>query len=224
MQKLKDEAIQQGRQVEQLLLEVTDIKKQHQRTVDNLKVRHRGTLSRYKKEHAMSILKKNTKLHAADRHAQEMNVFYFELSDEIRNAKQLAKSSLKDAKTLRDSKISIVAKLKSQHQSINSLTDELCDKDNVIQELTEKVEQYKEVIDFIQYQYEERESLSSKTLPLVLMITIKMKLQSLPPCLSKNIWWQIESIEVSSWNVVYLMNVIIQYFTNHCRQFQQVNI
>ena len=152
MQKLKDEAIQQGRQVEQLLLEVTDIKKQHQRTVDNLKVRHRGTLSRYKKEHAMSILKMNTKLHAADRHAQEMNVFYFELSDEIRNAKQLAKSSLKDAKTLRDSKISIVAKLKSQHQSINSLTDELCDKDNVIQELTVKVGQCEEIIDFIQYQ------------------------------------------------------------------------
>ena len=86
-----------------------------------------------------------------------MNEFYFELSDEIRHAKQLAKSSIKDAKTLRDSKMSIVVKFKSQHQSINSLTDELCDKDNVIQDLTEKVEQYEEVIDFIQCQYEERE-------------------------------------------------------------------
>ena len=53
--------------------------------------------------------------------------------------------------------MSIVAKFKSQHKSINSLTDELCDKDNVIQELTEKLELYKEVIDFIECQYEERE-------------------------------------------------------------------
>jgi predicted RNase H-like nuclease (RuvC/YqgF family) len=131
-------------------LEITDIKKQHQQTVDYLWVRHHSTLGIYKKEHAISNLKKNTKIHVADHHVQEMNEFYFELSDKICHAKQLAISSIKETiDTTRLQDVKCFSKFKSQHQRINSLTDELCNKDNVIQELTEKVEQYKEVIDFI---------------------------------------------------------------------------
>ena len=59
--------------------------------------------------------------------------------------------------------------------SLNDLTDKIKDEENHILDQKNKVKEYKDVIDFMHPQYEERESWSSGILRNVLMIITRMR-------------------------------------------------
>mgnify|MGYP006210245433 CR=1 FL=1 len=68
----------------------------------------------------------------------------------------------------------MTVKLNDRSRSLNDLTDEIRDRENHILDLKNKVKEYKDVIDFMQYKYKERE-LEFRYIVNVLTIITRMR-------------------------------------------------
>ena len=88
-------------------------------------------LSKTKNEHSAVVISYKQQLQQALTNAREVNEFTFELMNEVKQWRRSEKTSKDVAKTLREKPSDMTVKLNDHSRSLNDLSDEIRDNENL---------------------------------------------------------------------------------------------
>ena len=139
-----------------------NLKRDYNAVLDDIKIKHRQSLRKYQILHAQQIQKKNDMMRRMWNDAEGTREMLCEMLDEMNESRRLVKFASTTAKNATSSaeksakRASILyTKLKLSSNLINELKDDIQDETMMVDDLKQKVNEYEDIIDWMEQEYEE---------------------------------------------------------------------
>ena len=139
-----------------------NLKRDYNSVLDNIKIKHRERLRQYQILHAQQIKKKNNMMMRMWNDAEGTREMLCEMLDEMNKSRRSVKFASTTANKATESTVKsakrasiLYAKLKSSSNLINELKDDIQDETMMVDDLKQKVNEYEDIIDWMEHKYEE---------------------------------------------------------------------
>ena len=139
-----------------------NLKHDYNSVLDKIKIKHHERLRKYQILHAQQIQKKNDMMRRMWNNTEGTREMLCEMLDEMTESRRLVKFASTTAnkatasaeKSAKRASI-LYAKLKSNSSLINELKDDIQDETMMVDDLQQKVNEYEDIIDWMEHEYEE---------------------------------------------------------------------
>ena len=139
-----------------------NLKHDYNSVLDKIKIKHHERLRKYQILQAQQIQKKNDMMRRMWNDAEGTREMLCEMLDEMtesRRSVKFASTTANKATTSAEKSAKrapiLYAKLKSSSSLINELKDDIQDKTMMVDDLQQKVNEYEDIIDWMEHEYEE---------------------------------------------------------------------